>query len=154
MGDNLIEKSANMGWWKGLDMKVEDKPVHIDTLLDALDKFVQLPKRDDTAPLRIPVSGMHTHTPPHTDTEYHTVDLYSPACMHEAASSCSATCMCTRVCCASCVYVCVCRLYAGNYQIKGVGTVITGRIEQGSLKPGDEVHTCTHSARSMDAVSA
>jgi elongation factor 1-alpha len=83
MGDNLIEKSANMGWWKGLDMKVESATVHIDTLLDALDKFVQLPKRDDSAPLRIPVSG--------------------------------------------------------NYQIKGVGTVITGRIEQGSLKPGDEV---------------
>jgi elongation factor 1-alpha len=72
-----------MSWWTGIDMKVEDKTVHIDTLLDALDKFVQLPKRDDSAPLRIPVSG--------------------------------------------------------NYQIKGVGTVITGRIEQGSLKPGDEV---------------
>jgi len=83
MGDNLIEKSDKMAWWKGLDMKVEDKTVHIDTLLDALDKFVQLPKRDDSAPLRIPVSG--------------------------------------------------------NYQIKGVGTVITGRIEQGKLKPGDEV---------------
>jgi elongation factor 1-alpha len=83
MGDNLIEKSSNMAWWTGIDMKVEDKTVHIDTLLDALDKFVQLPKRDDSAPLRIPVSG--------------------------------------------------------NYQIKGVGTVITGRIEQGSLKPGDEV---------------
>jgi len=83
MGDNLIDKSSNMSWWTGIDMKVEDKTVHIDTLLDALDKFVQLPKRDDSAPLRIPVSG--------------------------------------------------------NYQIKGVGTVITGRIEQGSLKPGDEV---------------
>jgi elongation factor 1-alpha len=84
MGDNLIEKSDKMAWWKGVDMKTQDdKPVHIDTLLDALDKFVQLPKRDDSAPLRIPVSG--------------------------------------------------------NYQIKGVGTVITGRIEQGKLKPGDEV---------------
>jgi len=83
MGDNLIEKSTNMNWWKGVDMKVEDKTIHIDTLLDALDKFVQLPKRDDAAPLRMPVSG--------------------------------------------------------NYQIKGVGTVITGRIEQGQLKPGDEV---------------
>jgi len=44
---------------------------------------VTIPKRDDSAPLRIPVSG--------------------------------------------------------NYQIKGVGTVITGRIEQGTLKPGDDV---------------
>jgi len=83
-GDNLIEKSTNMSWWTGLDVKTQEgKSVHIDTLLDALDKFVELPKRDDSAPLRIPVSG--------------------------------------------------------NYQIKGVGTVITGRIEQGSLKPGDEV---------------
>lgn len=84
MGDNLIEKSDKMAWWKGLDMKLDDKTtVHVDTLFDVLDKFVTLPKREDTAPLRMPVSG--------------------------------------------------------NYQIKGVGTVITGRIEQGTLKPGDEV---------------
>jgi elongation factor 1-alpha len=82
-GDNLIEKSVNMKWWTGLDVKVEGKDCHLDTLYDALDKYVQLPKREDTAPLRIPVSG--------------------------------------------------------NYQIKGVGTVITGRVEQGTLKPGDEV---------------
>jgi len=82
-GDNLIEKSTNMGWWTGLDLKVDEKTVHVDTLFDALDKFVTIPKRDDSAPLRIPVSG--------------------------------------------------------NYQIKGVGTVITGRIEQGTLKPGDDV---------------
>jgi len=83
MGDNLIEKSDKMKWWKGLDLKNEDKSVHVDTLFDVLDKFVTLPKREDTAALRMPVSG--------------------------------------------------------NYQIKGVGTVITGRIEQGTLKPGDEV---------------
>jgi len=83
-GDNLIEKSTNMGWWKGLDLKDGDgKTVHVDTLFDVLDKFVTIPKRDDSATLRIPVSG--------------------------------------------------------NYQIKGVGTVITGRIEQGTLKPGDDV---------------
>jgi len=82
-GDNLIEKSENMKWWSGMDVKVEDKSIHVHTLYDALDLFVQLPKRADDAPLRIPVSG--------------------------------------------------------NYQIKGVGTVITGRIEQGTLKPGDEV---------------
>jgi len=83
-GDNLIEKSANMKWWTGVDAKnQEDKTVHMDTLLEALDKFVCTPKREDGAPLRMPVSG--------------------------------------------------------NYQIKGVGTVITGRIEQGTLKPGDEV---------------
>jgi len=82
-GDNLIEKSTNMSWWSGLDFKVDGKDVHVNTLYDALDKFVTLPARSDTAALRIPVSG--------------------------------------------------------NYQIKGVGTVITGRIEQGTLKPGDEV---------------
>jgi elongation factor 1-alpha len=83
-GDNLIDKSTNMAWWNGLDVTSgEGKAVHVDTLYDCLEKFVTLPKRDDTAPLRIPVSG--------------------------------------------------------NYSIKGVGTVITGRIEQGVLKPGDDV---------------
>jgi len=82
-GDNLIEKSTNMGWWSGVDFTVDGKTIHVDTLFDALDKYVSIPKRDDSAPLRIPVSG--------------------------------------------------------NYQIKGVGTVITGRVEQGVLKPGDDV---------------
>jgi hypothetical protein len=35
MGDNLIKKSDNMTWWKGMDIKTQDnRTVHVHTLLD------------------------------------------------------------------------------------------------------------------------
>jgi len=85
-GDNLLAKSENMAWWKGVDVKADLKAastIHVDTLFDALDKFAQLPKRREDAPLRMPLSGC--------------------------------------------------------FKIKGVGDVITGRLEQGKVKDGDEV---------------
>jgi len=91
IGDNLIKKSDKMGWWKGIDVAVEKETVHIDTLLDALDKMVRIPVRAKDAALRVPISGV--------------------------------------------------------YKIKGVGDVLTGRVEQGVVKPGDEVvFLPTHSA--------
>ena len=40
MGDNLLKKSTNMGWWNGCDVIVgKDEKIHIDTLYDALDKM-------------------------------------------------------------------------------------------------------------------
>merc|ERR1712054_546947 len=90
-GDNLITKSANMGWWSGCDVKVDGKSLHIDTLLDALDKMVTVPKRATDKAMRVPISGV--------------------------------------------------------YKIKGVGDVLTGRVEQGVVKPNDEVlFLPTHSA--------
>eukprot|EP01063_Lacrimia_lanifica_P022376 TRINITY_DN29_c0_g1_i1.p2 TRINITY_DN29_c0_g1~~TRINITY_DN29_c0_g1_i1.p2 ORF type:complete len:476 (+),score=259.48 TRINITY_DN29_c0_g1_i1:71-1498(+) len=85
IGDNLLKKSDKMAWWKGQDVIVEqDKSnLHIDTLVDALDKMVRLPDRKNDAQMRMPVSGV--------------------------------------------------------YKIKGVGDVITGRVEQGVVKPGEEV---------------
>jgi len=83
-GDNLTKKSENMDWWKGVDVKVKKEKVHVDTLLDALDKVVKPPKRDAKKPFRMPVSGV--------------------------------------------------------YKIKGVGDVITGRIEQGAIQPGTVCH--------------
>jgi len=83
MGDNLITPSTNMPWWKGQDVTVGNGTVHVGTILDCLNNFVQLPERKVDAPLRVPISGI--------------------------------------------------------YKIKGVGDVITGRIEQGVLKPGEEV---------------
>jgi len=86
MGDNLIKKSENMSWWKGVDVIIlgdEKKKVHIDTLFDALDKMVQPPGRKLDVAMRTPLSGV--------------------------------------------------------YKIKGVGDVLTGRVEQGQVKPGDEV---------------
>jgi elongation factor 1-alpha len=89
VGDNLIEKSTNMDWWTGMDIAkrartkaeikagTEVEKVHVDTLLDCLEKLVVPPRRDDSKPLRMPVSGV--------------------------------------------------------YNIKGVGMVITGRVEQGKV---------------------
>jgi elongation factor 1-alpha len=83
MGDNLIAKSAKMSWWKGADVDALGEKVHIDTLVDALEKMVKIPTRDNVKAMRMPVSGV--------------------------------------------------------YKIKGVGDVITGRVEQGSVKPDDQV---------------
>jgi len=82
-GDNLIEKSTNMDWYKGFEVKVKKEKVKGHTLLDALNDVVTVPKRPSKDPFRMPVSGV--------------------------------------------------------YKIKGVGDVITGRIEQGKLKPGVDV---------------
>ena len=93
IGDNLITQSENMGWWKGVDVTLKPKggkAIHVHTLLDALNNMVQLPDRDLTSPLRMPVSGV--------------------------------------------------------YKIKGTGDVITGRVEQGEVKPGMSVYFMpTHS---------
>merc|ERR1711985_222812 len=84
MGDNLLEKSTNMGWWDGQNVKIsKEKGCKVTTLKDALDNFVQPAKRDPEKPMRLPLSGV--------------------------------------------------------YKIKGVGDVLTGRVEQGEVKPGEEV---------------
>uniref|UniRef100_A0A0G4IF80 Tr-type G domain-containing protein n=1 Tax=Chromera velia CCMP2878 TaxID=1169474 RepID=A0A0G4IF80_9ALVE len=84
MGDNITKKSEKMDWWKGNDVSAMDNAsVHVDTLLDALEKYAKLPERKDGALMRMPVSGI--------------------------------------------------------YKIKGVGDVITGRVEQGLVEPGKEV---------------
>ncbi|EGD81537.1 elongation factor 1 alpha long form [Salpingoeca rosetta] len=83
MGDNLITKSKNMDWWKGVDVKVEGETLHLETLKEALEKMVRVPQRATDKPMRTPISGV--------------------------------------------------------FKIKGVGDVLTGRVEQGTVKPGDEV---------------
>jgi len=82
-GDNLIEPSTNMDWYKGFSVKVKKKKVSGTTLLNALNDVVVCPKRPKKKPFRMPVSGI--------------------------------------------------------YKIKGVGDVVTGRIEQGTLKPNTMV---------------
>jgi len=83
-GDNLLEKSTNMGWWKGMKCKIsKEKAILVTTLKEALNNFVQPATRDPEKPMRLPVSGV--------------------------------------------------------YKIKGVGDVLTGRVEQGGVKPGEEV---------------
>jgi elongation factor 1-alpha len=85
LGENILKKSDKMPWWKGQDIKVAatGDTVKVECLLDALNKMVNLPPRNVTAPLRAPVSQ----------------------CLG----------------------------------IKGVGDVLTMRIEQGEVNKGDEV---------------
>merc|ERR1719215_1213966 len=82
-GDNLIKKTENMAWWKGQDVKVGSETIHCDTLVDFLNSYCKPPGRNETAPMRLPVSGI--------------------------------------------------------YKIKGVGDVLAGRVEQGLVKPNEEV---------------
>jgi len=82
-GDNLLEQSKNMPWWKGVTVKSQKKPVECITLLHCLENMVKIPKRPIKKPLRMPVSGV--------------------------------------------------------YKIKGVGDVITGRVEQGLVEVGKEM---------------
>jgi len=82
-GDNLIAKSTNMQWWNGADVKQGKATIHVETLLDCLEKFVTVPERSTKVAARTPISGI--------------------------------------------------------YKIKGIGDVLTGRVEQGTVKPGEEV---------------
>merc|ERR1712129_211849 len=85
IGDNLLSKSKNMPWWAG--MKILDpndkSECQVDCLLDFLNSYCKPPGRNETSPMRMPVSGI--------------------------------------------------------YKIKGVGDVLAGRVEQGIVKPNEEV---------------
>jgi elongation factor 1-alpha len=83
MGDNLLKKSDNMAWWKGMDVVIGKETIHVDTLYDVFNNFFRVPERPSSAPMRMPISGI--------------------------------------------------------YKIKGVGDVLAGRVEQGIVKPGEEV---------------
>merc|ERR1712087_365306 len=86
MGDNLLKKSDKMTWWDGQTIQIGEKgteTLHINTLYDCLNDMCSPPGRNETAPMRMPVSGI--------------------------------------------------------YKIKGVGDVIAGRVEQGIIKPNEEV---------------
>merc|ERR1711937_15893 len=85
IGDNLLAKSTNMAWWSGMKIldPVDKSECQIDCLLDFLNGMCKPPGRNETAPMRMPVSGI--------------------------------------------------------YKIKGVGDVLAGRVEQGLVKPNEEV---------------
>lgn len=83
-GENLVERTDLMPWYKGWTANLnKETVVEGFTLYDALEKLVKPPKRFPDKPVRIPINGI--------------------------------------------------------YKIKGVGDVITGRIEQGTLNAGDIV---------------
>ncbi|CAJ1386400.1 unnamed protein product [Effrenium voratum] len=83
-GDNLQRKSDRMGWWNGQSVVTKDKQeIHVETLLDVLDRAFLPPQRKDDTPLRMPLCNV--------------------------------------------------------FNVKGVGCVVSGRVEQGIVKPGEEV---------------
>jgi elongation factor 1-alpha len=97
-GENLIEKSDKMPWFKGWKCNVsKDEVVEGFTLYDALEKVVRPPKRFPDKSLSIPINGI--------------------------------------------------------YKIKGVGDVITGRIEQGTLNAGDVVRVAPRGVENLKVFS-
>jgi elongation factor 1-alpha len=83
-GENLVEKTDKMPWYKGWKANIsKDEVIEGHTLYDALEKLVRPPKRFPDRAVRIPINGI--------------------------------------------------------YKIKGVGDVITGRVEQGTIHAGDVV---------------
>jgi len=83
-GENLVEKTDKMPWYKGWRANIsKDEVVEGSTLYDALERMVRPPKRFPDKAVRIPINGI--------------------------------------------------------YKIKGVGDVITGRVEQGTILAGDVV---------------
>merc|ERR1719393_360679 len=65
MGDNLIKKTENMGWWSGQDILVEKTTMHIDTLYDCLNDMCSPPGRIEPGLVKPneEVIYMPTHTP-------------------------------------------------------------------------------------------
>lgn len=59
MGDNLLSKSENMPWWSGVDVEINDKKIHVSTVLECLNDMVELPARDEKSPLRVPINGVY-----------------------------------------------------------------------------------------------
>merc|ERR1712113_500060 len=60
MGDNLLKKSENMGWWDGVTVKdAAGGDCKVTTLVDALNDMVAPPKRDLDKPMRLPISGVY-----------------------------------------------------------------------------------------------
>ena len=97
-GENLVEKTDKMPWFKGWKANIsKDEVVEGVTLYDALENLVRPPKRNPDAELRIPINGI--------------------------------------------------------YKIKGVGDVITGRIEQGTLNAGDVVRVAPRGVENLKVFS-
>jgi elongation factor 1-alpha len=60
VGDNLLTKSTNMGWWSGNEVVNQDgEKKMVVTLLDALNEFTCLPPRNEDKAMRVPISGIY-----------------------------------------------------------------------------------------------
>jgi len=57
-GDNMLEKSSNMGWWKGWKKETKAGKASGDTLYQALDSILP-PSRPTDKPLRLPLQDVY-----------------------------------------------------------------------------------------------
>merc|ERR1712212_1319020 len=57
-GDNMIEESANMGWYKGWNKEVKEGKFSGKTMLEALDSIIP-PQRPSDKPLRLPLQDVY-----------------------------------------------------------------------------------------------
>lgn len=57
-GDNMLEKSGNMSWYKGCKVKRKNNEVNVVTLIDAIDS-IELPQRPVDKPLRLPLQDVY-----------------------------------------------------------------------------------------------
>jgi elongation factor 1-alpha len=61
--ENILKESDKMSWWKGVDLVTQsNKKVHIHTLHDALENFVEIPARPVEKVVRAPISGVYKIT--------------------------------------------------------------------------------------------
>lgn len=58
MGDNMIEPSTNMGWYKGCEITKKSGKKNVITLIDGIDAF-DVPERPTTRPLRLPLQDVY-----------------------------------------------------------------------------------------------
>lgn len=140
MGDNLIKKSEKMAWWNGMEVKtLDDRTVKVETLLNALNDMAIVPERKVGAP------GRSLRRGPGAGGCRRSLFCFGAArcrrlelppklrnCNPQLGRP-SAAPLPPQVDAPLRVPI------SGAYKIKGVGDVLAGRVEQGVVKPGDEV---------------
>ena len=57
-GDNMLEPSSNMGWFKGWEVERKEGKASGKTLLEALDSIIP-PSRPTDKPLRLPLQDVY-----------------------------------------------------------------------------------------------
>ena len=55
----MVERSENMGWWKGKEVKYGTEALHMSALFDVLDMLCREPERPFSSPMRLPISGIY-----------------------------------------------------------------------------------------------
>ena len=61
LGDNVINKSQNMPWYKGFSVEINKNTITGYTLLDALNNAIVEPKRFNNKSFRMPISWIYSN---------------------------------------------------------------------------------------------